>query len=170
MMNSHSPPWRNSNAFVVIVNPLGPNQWARCLASVKASNTRRGGPSIVRERTISRSATDSSLGLAAMQLLLFLQFLHIGIEPVKALVPEMLEPADPLVNGLEPSRVQAVAPLLPRLPHSHQSHRPQHAQVLGGAGLRDPQRVRQVVHRALTPLEQQQNLPALRLGDRIECV
>ncbi len=52
---THSPPTRNSNASVVVVNPSGPHQCARCRASVNASKTSSLGASMRREMTISLS-------------------------------------------------------------------------------------------------------------------
>ncbi len=56
---------------------------------------------------------------AAISRLLSLQRLHIGVEPVEAAVPELLEAADPVVDGLEAARVKGVEPLLARLADAH---------------------------------------------------
>src|SRR5262245_20626583 len=61
-MKIHSPPTRNSNARVVVVNPVGPHHCDRCRTSVNASNTSSRGASMTREITISRSAVAVSAG------------------------------------------------------------------------------------------------------------
>src|SRR4030081_757268 len=114
MMKSHTPPGRNSNARVVVVNPFGPHHWLRCLALVNASYTRRRGPSMVRETTISRSEALRLLGADATSFLLAPKFLHVLVEPVETPVPELLEPAGPSVNWLEAARVERVEPALAR--------------------------------------------------------
>src|ERR1700674_2093912 len=170
MMKSQTPPGRNSNARVVVVNPFGPHHRLRCLTSVNASNTRRRGPSMIRETTISRSEILRALGADATSLLLVLKLLHVLVQPVEALAPELLEPASPLVDRLEATRIEAVEPLLSRAADSHQPHLAEHTQVLGGARRRDAQGARQVVHRALMTLEYREDPTALRLGDRVEGV
>jgi hypothetical protein len=59
---SHSPPTRNSNARVVVVNPSGPHHRDRCRTSVNASNTSSRGALMTREITISRSAVADCAG------------------------------------------------------------------------------------------------------------
>src|SRR5688572_30258519 len=101
---------------------------------------------------------------------LALESLHVGIESIEALAPELLESTDPLVDRLEPPGVEPVEALLPRLAHGHEPDLAQYAQMLGDARLRDAERPRQFVHRSLPPLEQCEDAPALRLGDRVERV
>src|SRR6202165_2789117 len=170
MMKSQTPPGRNSNARVVVVNPFGPHHRLRCLTSVNASNTRRRGPSMIRETTISRSEILRALGADATSLLLVLKLLHVLVQPVEALAPELLEPASPLVDRLEATRLEAVEPPPSRAADSPQPHLAEHTQVLGGTRRRDAQGARQVVHRALMTLEHRQDPAALWLGDRVEGV
>src|SRR5688500_795052 len=101
---------------------------------------------------------------------LALEPLHVGIESIEALAPELLESTDPVVDRLEPPGVQLVESLLPRLAHGHEPDLAQYAQMLGDAGLGDAESPRQLVHRALPPLEPGEDAPALRLGDRVERV
>src|SRR5262245_7906818 len=96
MSNSQTPPGRNSNALVVRLKPSGPHQWARCAGSVYASKTRRRGPSMTRETTISRSASARPLAVAAIALFPPLKLPDVPLETVEALVPELLEAADPV--------------------------------------------------------------------------
>src|SRR5713101_2803165 len=163
---SHTPPGLKSNAFVVILPPFGAHHWARWSALVNASKTSRRGPSMIRETTISRSA--SLLAPLAICMLLLLKFLHVLVEPVEVLVPVLLEPNDPLVHRLEPARVEAVQPLLSGLAYPHESHFAKHAQVLRSARLRDPQYACKLIDRTLTPLKKGENPPPLRLGNGVE--
>src|SRR3954454_21740283 len=126
MTKSHTPPTRNSNARVVVVNPSGPHHRDRCRTSVNASNTSSRGASMPREITISRSAVADCAGVPCpvvlIQLLLLpclLQVLHVRLQPVEALVPEPLEPAGPLVDRPEPAGVKAVHALLACLAVPH---------------------------------------------------
>src|SRR4249919_2529256 len=113
MMNSQTPPGRNANWCVVVVKPSGPHHRAKCFASVNARKTMDRGPPIVRVTTISRS--DAAASLRVVTGLLLLELLDEFIEAVEALVPELLEPADPRMDRLEPSRVERIETLLPRL-------------------------------------------------------
>src|SRR5438445_5973815 len=146
---SHTPPGLKSNACVVILLPAhGAHHSARWVALVNASKTSRRGPSMMRETTISRSA---SLLASAIWMLLLLKFFHILVEPVEVLVPVLLEANDPLVHRLEAARVEAVEPLLPGPADPHESHLAKHAQVLRGAWLRDPQCACKLIDRTLAP-------------------
>src|ERR1700716_963207 len=106
MTKSHTPPGRNSNARVVVVNPFGPHHWARCVTSVNASNTRRRGPSMVRDTMISRSEAVRLLFADATFVLLLLKFLYILVKPVETFAPELLEPSHPFVDWLEALHVE----------------------------------------------------------------
>src|SRR3954452_19878839 len=113
MTKSHSPPARNSNDRVVVVNPSGPHHRDRCRTCVNASNTSSRGAPISREISISRSAVecaDSLLVVAIVWSLLrcLLQLLHVLVQPVQALAPEPFEAAHPLVDRPQPAGVQAV--------------------------------------------------------------
>src|SRR6476469_6440838 len=99
-----------------------------------------------------------------------LEVLRVLVQPVEALVPEPLEPAGPLVNRSQSAGVEAVQPLLAGLAIPHQPDLAEHPQVLGGPRLGDPQLLGQLGHRQLAPTKQHQDLPALRLGHRVEDV
>src|SRR4030088_792356 len=105
MMKSQTPPGRNSKDRVVVVNPFGPHHRPRCAGSVNASNTSRRGPWMVREMMNSRSAAIGLLFATVFPVLLALKFLHVLVDPDEAPAPELFEPADPLVDRLEASRV-----------------------------------------------------------------
>src|SRR5205823_12717507 len=127
-----------------------------------------GGPSMMRETTISRSA--SLLASLAICMLLLLKFLHVLVEPVEVLVPILLEANDPLVHRLQTARVEAVEPLLPGLADPHESHFAKHAQMLRRPRLRDPQCARKLIDRTLAPFKKGENPPPLRLGNGVEGV
>src|SRR2546428_5550092 len=166
---SHTPAGLKSNACVVILLPAhGAHHSARWVALVNASKTSRRGPSMMRETTISRSA--SLLASAAMCMLPLLKLLHVCVEPVEVLVPVLLEANDPLVHRLEAARVETVEPLLPGLADPHEPDLTKHAQVLRRAGLRDPQCACKLIDRTLAPFKQHQDPPPLRLGNRVERV
>src|SRR5438067_12826285 len=169
LVASHTPPGLKSNACVVILLPShGAHHSARWAALVNASKTIRRGPSMMRETTISRSA--SLLASLAIWMLLLLKSLHVLVEPVEILVPVLLEADDPLVHGLEAARVEAVQPLLPGLADPDESHFAKHAQVLRRARLRDPQCPCELIDRALPPFQKDEDPPPLRLGNPVERV
>ena len=99
-----------------------------------------------------------------------LQLLHVLVQPVEAPAPEPLEAAHPLVDRPQPAGVQAVQPLLARPADPHEPDLPEHPQVLGRLRLGHPQVPRQLGHRPLAAPQQHQDLPPLRLGDRVERV
>src|SRR5207253_640997 len=136
---------------VILLPAHGAHHSARWVALVNASKTSRRGPSVMRETTISRSA--SLLASLAICMLLLLKFLHVLVEPIEVLVPVLLEPNDPLMHRLEAARVEAVEPLLPGFSDTDESHFAKHAQVLRRARLRDPQRARKLIDRTLAALK-----------------
>jgi hypothetical protein len=103
-------------------------------------------------------------------MLLLLNFFDVLVEPVEALVPELLEAADPLVDRPKTARIEAIEPLLSVSPDTYEPDLTQHAQVLRRAGLRDAQRASQLVDRSLPSLEQLKDPAPLRLGDGVERV
>src|SRR2546428_13783317 len=155
---SHTPPGLKSNACVVILLPAhGAHHSARWLALVNASKTSRRGPSMMRETTISRSA--SLLASLAICMLLLLKFLHVLVEPVEVRVPVLLEANDPLVHRLEAARVEAVEPLLPGLAYPHEPHLAKHAEGLRHTRLCFPGCACQLVDRRLVLFMKDKNRP-----------
>src|SRR6476619_612327 len=132
MMKTHSPPTRNSNARVLVLNPSGPHHRDRCRTSVNASNTSSRGALMTREITISRSAVPDRAGASVLSLPSslvlprLLEVLHVGVQPVEALVPEPLETAGPLVNRSQPAGVKVVQTLLACFAVPHQPDFPEH--------------------------------------------
>src|SRR5690606_41371726 len=103
MTKSQTPPSLNSEARGVVVNPSGPHQRDRCFTAVNASNTTSRGASMVRAKTISRSAVAdcAALPLGVMAGLLLggcLELLDVGVQSVEAVGPERREPACPPVH------------------------------------------------------------------------
>jgi hypothetical protein len=74
------------------------------------------------------------------------------------------------VNRSQLAGDKAVQALLACLAVPHQSDLPEHPQVFGRPRLGHLQLLGQLGHRPLTRPEQYQDLPALRLGDRVEDV
>jgi hypothetical protein len=59
-------------------------------------------------------------------LLVSFQFLHVRVEAVEGLVPELLETADPLVDRTQAPGVKSVEPLFADLANADQAHLSQH--------------------------------------------
>src|SRR5947209_3119064 len=99
-----------------------------------------------------------------------IEVLHVGVQPVEALAPEPLEPTGPLVDRSQPTRVEPVEALLARSAIVYQPHLPEYPQVLGRPWLSHTQLSRDVSDRPLAAPQQHQDVPALRLGNRVEDV
>src|SRR5207253_2917897 len=151
---------------VILLPAHGAHHSARWVALVNASKTSRRGPSVMRETTISRSA--SLLASVAICVLLLLEFLHVLVEPVEVLVPVLLEANDPLVHRLEAAGIEAVKALLPGLADPHEAHFAKHAEVFRRARLGDPQCACELVDRTFAPFEKDEDPSALRFGYRVE--
>src|SRR5438067_13661657 len=115
MVNRQVPPGRKSMPWVIVVNPRGPYQWIRCLGSVQTANTSSRGASNTRVKTSSRSVVSAARsGVVVIGLLLLgLEVVEVLGQPVEALGPEPLVGLDPVVDRLEPVRVELVEPLRP---------------------------------------------------------
>src|SRR4051812_13022439 len=113
MTNRQTPPGLTSILNVVVVNPLGPHQLARCLGSVHSLKTRSRGASKMRVAVMSRSPTigDASLmrmilpfavGLVGFLLLLLaLKLFEVFVESIETLFPEPAVMLDPVGDILE---------------------------------------------------------------------
>src|SRR5689334_23028181 len=107
MANRNLPPTRKSISHIVSGQPTGPNHFITCSGLLIARKTMRAGASKVRVMTTVRSAGLSlATALADIRFLLGLQFLHVGIEPVEALLPETAVVADPFRGVLERGGVE----------------------------------------------------------------
>src|SRR3712207_9542684 len=82
--------------------------------------------------------------VAAAISLLLLEVLQDVVQQLEALRPQPLIALDPVVDGLQRETVDAVQPLPPPVSHLHQSHFPEHAQVLGHLRLAERSEERRV--------------------------
>src|SRR5437879_9134093 len=122
---------------------------------------------------VSPSSVTNALRLLAsaiIALLLHRKFVEQFVEHVEALVPCPLVPFDPVVHVLERRRVQSIEPLPPIFARLHETNRAENAQVLRDLRLREPERVDQLVDRALPTSERVEYFPASGLRDRVERV
>src|ERR1700738_791546 len=121
--NRKRPPTRISASLIVVVNPRGPNHFAKCSLSVHARKTRSRGASNTRERTISRSRAHSRLPLlpSANVVLLFLvlgfgrfclQVAQVFVQSLEALFPRAPRVLGPRRHLLERFRPQPTRPAL----------------------------------------------------------
>ena len=161
----------------MVVNPSGPHHRDRCRTSRErlehqlpwGADDPGDHDLAVRGRVLGLAAATGRRHRWFLLPCLF-QVLHVLVQPVEALAPEPLEAAQPLVDRPQPAGVQAVQPLLARPADPHQPDLPEHPQVLGRLRLAHPQVPRQLGHRPLAAPQQHQDLPPLRLGDRVERV
>src|SRR5215212_5408628 len=106
-----------SASLIVVMNPRGPNHFAKCSFSVHARKTRSRGASNTRERTISRSRAHACSPLlpSAMVVLLFLvglQVTQVFGKLVEALFPRAPRVLGPRRHLLERFRSQPTRPTL----------------------------------------------------------
>src|SRR6266508_440639 len=106
-----------------------------CSGFVKTSNTRSRGASNRRSITISLLAMSSATpSLAAMSLLLHLQFLQVLVQPIESLLPDHAIALDPLVDFLERARRERRRPPLRLLAARNEPGALEHLQVLADRG------------------------------------
>src|SRR5262245_26220309 len=124
-----------SKALVVVVKPLGAHHCATCFGSVQACHTSARGASVARVATLARRSRAWSMLFSAATLLpLGLQLTQVIVEAVEPFLPEPSIGAEPVVDGLESSRLDAARPPL-RLAAARDQTRPlQHLEVLGNGG------------------------------------
>src|SRR5690242_15476788 len=120
--------------MIVLVKPRGPHQRARCSGSVQALNTRLRGASKRRVRTSTRSADSAALLLAAMSLLLLLQFAQIIVQPIETLLPETPILLQPVGGVLKRTGLEPAGPPLCLATARDQAGAFQHLEVLGDGG------------------------------------
>src|SRR2546423_15683054 len=104
MMKRQTAPGLNWNSCVVMENPRGPHQLARCFASLHIWNTRSGDASNTRVAEIARVsslvAAAATAFLGGMILLLFLNFSEGFGQKVANLFPEIFLLAHPVRDVL----------------------------------------------------------------------
>src|SRR5262249_16415205 len=103
-------------------------------------------------------------------LLCLLQLLRVLVQSVEALVPELLEPADPLVDRLQTARIEAVQPLFAGTANPYEPDLSEDPQMLGRLRLRHPEVARQGGHRPFAALQQHEDFPTLWCGDAVDRV
>src|SRR5215211_6529416 len=108
--------------------------------------------------------------VTAISLLLLLEVFQNDVEPLEPLRPRALVGLDPVVDGLERVAVEPVEPLPSFATHVDRPHFTEHPQVLGHLWLGQPELAHQVVHGALPPGEDVEDLPPPGLGHRVERV
>jgi hypothetical protein len=89
-----------------------------------------------------------------------------GVEPLR---PKSAIRSEPRVDLGERRGVELVPPLLRLVTDAHEASVTQHAEVLGHAGLADPEDVDQVAHGAVAVTEQVEDPAPSGLGDDVEC-
>src|SRR5688500_6122174 len=97
-----------------------------------------------------------------------LELLNVRVEPVEAVVPEFLEPAEPFPHGFELPGIERVEPAAPGVAYADEAYLAQHPEVFGRAGLREAQSAGQLVDAALASPEETEDATPLRFGDRVE--
>src|SRR5438045_4821456 len=131
MMNRHVPPGLNENSCVVMVNPRGPHQLARCFGSVHMSKTRSAGASNRRVAEIERASSVFAAAVAGIFLLLVLNFAKVFVQSVEAFFPESAVVIDPLGDVLERAGVEVAGPPLRVAAAGDQAGALEHFEVLG---------------------------------------
>src|SRR5262245_48061564 len=121
--------------MIVLVKPRGPHQCTRCSGSVQALKTRLRGASKTRVMTSTRSAGSVAvLLLAAMFLLLLLQFAQIIVQTIETLLPDAPILLQPVGGVLEWTRLEPAGPPLRLTTAGDQAGALQHLEVLGDGG------------------------------------
>src|SRR5579859_3741154 len=167
MTSRQTPPGLTSISEMVVLNPLGPHQCARCRGSVQASNTSSRGASNRRVKTSSRSAAPAVALLAAIVVLLVLlgfQFAQVFLQTVEALLPEVAIVLHPVGDVFERRRLQpAGSPLgFPRA--RDQARAFERLEVLGNGGHAHLEGLGQLRDGSLAGDQASQNRAAGRVG------
>src|SRR2546423_5477628 len=135
MMKRQTAPGLNWNSCVVMENPRGPHQLARCFASLHIWNTRSGDASNTRVAEIARVsslvAAAATAFLGDMILLLFLNFSKVFVQTVETLFPEFFVVAHPVGDVLERTGVETAGSPLRVAASSDEPGALEHFEVLG---------------------------------------
>src|SRR5207253_2282239 len=121
---------RASNSATALPTPFGPHHFCTCSGWVNTSKTRSRGASKTRSMTSSLIGIFTTLSLAAMSLLLHLQFLQIDLQTIQPLLPVDAIALDPLVDLFERPRLERRRPPLRLLAARHKSRMFEHLEVL----------------------------------------
>src|SRR5438445_13123451 len=166
------PPTRRSISAIVTSPRFACHQRLTSSGVVHALYTRCLGASNSRVMRICSSVGSVNVAVPllviAISFLLPFEVLQHDIQPVQALRPRALVVLHPVMDRLERVAVQPVQPLPSLVAHGDQAHFSEDAQVLGHLWLGQPEHAHQVVHGALSPDEDVQDLAPPALGYRVE--
>src|SRR5215831_9722853 len=169
MTKRHTPPGRNSNAWVVVENPKGPHQRARCSGVVHAVQTSSRGALMTRVvRSDRGSRAGSRLFLWPTPYLLGLELTQIVLQPVETLLPQLAVVLEPIVHVLERRGFNAAGPPLRLAATDDEAGALQHLQVLGYGWQAHFEGLRQLGDRGLAERQARQDGPPRRIGERRE--
>src|ERR1700704_4693949 len=104
------PPGRSSSFATLTLKPFGPNHFSRCRASVKACHTRLRGSS--KSRVVRNSPLPALAGVLLSDMLFllfnlfFFQLMQVGVQPIKAFLPEFAILLHPPCHFLQWRRFQ----------------------------------------------------------------
>src|SRR5262245_38979808 len=102
--------------------------------------------------------------LAAILLLLRLQFSHVTVQAIETLLPETAIAFQPVVHLLQRTRFDAAGPPLRLAPAQDQAGALQHLEMLGDGGKTHVEGLGELRHRGFAGRKPRQNGPARRVG------
>src|SRR5262249_716148 len=166
MTKRHTPPGRKSNALVVVENPIGPHQRARCSGALHAVHTSSREAANTRVVMSDRwSGFGAQLVLSPILLFLGLKVAQILLEPVKTLHPQSAVALKPVVHLLESCRFRATGPPLRLAAANDEAGALQHLQVLGHCREAHLEWLRQFGDGGLAQRQPRQNGPPRWVGE-----
>src|SRR5881396_17312 len=162
------PPGRASNSARGMPTPIGPHHFCRCSGCVNTSKIRSRGASKTRSMTNSLIGISTTSSLAAMSLLLHLQFLQVLVETIEPLLPDDAIALDPFVDLFEWARLERRRAPLRLLAARHESRAFEHLEVLAHRGEAHLERLRDLGHRRATLRETREDRTPRRVGEGTE--
>src|SRR6266550_1681094 len=159
---------RASNSARGMPTPIGPHHFCRCSGCVNTSKTRSRGASKTRSMTSSLIGISTTLSLAAMSLLLHLQFLQVLVQTIEPLLPDDAIALDPFVDLFERARLERRRPPLRLLAARHESRTFEHLEVLAHRREAHLERLRDLGHRRATLRETREDRTPRRVGEGTE--
>src|SRR5437773_8290274 len=159
---------RASNSARGFPTPFGPHHFCRCSGCVNTSKTRSRGASKTRSMTSSLVGTSTTLSLAAMSLLLQLQFLQVLVKTVESLLPDDAIALDPFVDLLERARLERRRPPLRLFASRDESRAFEHLDVLAHCGKAHVERLRDVGDRCAALRQAREDRAPRRVGECTE--
>src|SRR6266576_7280576 len=159
------PPGRESNSARGMPTPIGPHHFCTCSGWVNTSKTRSRGASKTRSMTSSLIGISTTLSLAAMSLLLHLQFFQVPVQTIEPLLPDDAIALHPFVDLFEWARLERRRPPLRLLAAGHKSCAFEHLEVLAHRGEAHVERLCDLGHRRATPRETREDRTPRRAGE-----